>query len=164
MQRRRVLISALGGLVGVVSSRLGARPVAADSVGEDFAFVDVPTYAQQRNLSCEYASLVIAMGAYGTWVSEWTFDDSSPCRTIPTGDTAATSPVRGATPLTTGSIPNRSLDRWRSSAFMARSSMPRGMPARSRPTSTTGCPWSCGSACGGIRASMNTPVMVRPIR
>lgn len=34
----------------------------------------VPTYAQQRNLSCEYASLVIAMGAYGVWVSEYEFD------------------------------------------------------------------------------------------
>jgi uncharacterized protein YvpB len=34
----------------------------------------VPTYVQQRNLSCEYASLVIAMGAYGVWVSEYEFD------------------------------------------------------------------------------------------
>jgi uncharacterized protein YvpB len=37
--------------------------------------VGVPTYAQQRNLSCEYASLVIAMGAYGVWVSEYEFDN-----------------------------------------------------------------------------------------
>jgi uncharacterized protein YvpB len=36
--------------------------------------VGVPTYAQQRNLSCEYAALVMAMGAYGTWVSEYEFD------------------------------------------------------------------------------------------
>ena len=36
--------------------------------------VGVPTYAQQRNLSCEYAALVIAMGAYGVWVSEYEFD------------------------------------------------------------------------------------------
>jgi uncharacterized protein YvpB len=78
MQRRRILISALGGLIGVASGRLGACPVAAHSVGEGFAFVDVPTYAQQRNLSCEYASLVIALGAYGTWVSEWTFDEFVP--------------------------------------------------------------------------------------
>jgi uncharacterized protein YvpB len=77
MQRRRVLISAVAGLIGV-ASRLGARPVAAHSVGEGFAFVDVPAYAQQRNLSCEYASLVIAMSAYGTWVSEWTFDELVP--------------------------------------------------------------------------------------
>jgi uncharacterized protein YvpB len=78
MQRRRVLGAAVSGLIGVASSQLALRSVAADSVGEDFAFVDVPTYAQQRNLSCEYASLVIAMGAYGTWVSEWTFDELIP--------------------------------------------------------------------------------------
>lgn len=34
----------------------------------------VPTYFQQRNLSCEYASAVIAMAAYDVWVSEWEFD------------------------------------------------------------------------------------------
>lgn len=34
----------------------------------------VPNYFQQRNLSCEYASAVIAMAAYGVWVSEWEFD------------------------------------------------------------------------------------------
>jgi uncharacterized protein YvpB len=37
--------------------------------------VGVPTYVQQRNLSCEYAALVIAMGGYGTWVSEYEFDE-----------------------------------------------------------------------------------------
>jgi len=42
--------------------------------GPDAVDVGVPTYAQQRNLSCEYASLVIAMGAYGVWVSEYDFD------------------------------------------------------------------------------------------
>ena len=42
--------------------------------GPDAVDVGVPTYAQQRNLSCEYAALVIAMGAYGTWVSEYEFD------------------------------------------------------------------------------------------
>ena len=36
--------------------------------------VGVPTYVQQRNLSCEYAALVIAMGAYGVWVSEYELD------------------------------------------------------------------------------------------
>ncbi len=34
----------------------------------------VPTYVQQRNLSCEYASLTIATGAFGAAVSEWDFD------------------------------------------------------------------------------------------
>ena len=46
-----------------------SAPAASDAVD-----VGVPTYAQQRNLSCEYAALVIAMGAYGTWVSEYEFD------------------------------------------------------------------------------------------
>jgi uncharacterized protein YvpB len=40
----------------------------------DVVSVWVPTYMQQRNLSCEYAALVIAMGAYGVWVSEYDFD------------------------------------------------------------------------------------------
>ncbi len=34
----------------------------------------VPDYFQQRNLSCEYASLVMAMAAYGTWESEFELD------------------------------------------------------------------------------------------
>ncbi|MDP9368067.1 MAG: C39 family peptidase [Chloroflexota bacterium] len=37
-------------------------------------FLDVPAYAQQRNLSCEYAALTIATGAFGYAVSEWEFD------------------------------------------------------------------------------------------
>ena len=53
-----------------------ALPLASGSAGS--AFVEVPLYTQQRNLSCEYASLVIAMGAYDTWVSEWTFDELVP--------------------------------------------------------------------------------------
>jgi uncharacterized protein YvpB len=48
-----------------------AAPVASP----DMVDVGVPTYVQQRNLSCEYASLVIAMGAWGTWVSEYAFDE-----------------------------------------------------------------------------------------
>ncbi len=64
MRRRQLLISAVGGLLGPVSGRLGIHPAAARANGEGFAFVDVPTYAQQRNLSCEYASLVIAIAAY----------------------------------------------------------------------------------------------------
>jgi uncharacterized protein YvpB len=42
--------------------------------GTDAVSFYVPTYVQQRNLSCEYASLVIAMGAFGVWVSEYDFD------------------------------------------------------------------------------------------
>jgi uncharacterized protein YvpB len=45
------------------------------SGASDAVRVGVPTYAQQRNLSCEYAALVMAMGAYGIWVSEFEFDE-----------------------------------------------------------------------------------------
>ena len=45
------------------------------SGASDAVRIGVPTYAQQRNLSCEYAALVMAMGAYGVWVSEYEFDD-----------------------------------------------------------------------------------------
>lgn len=50
----------------------GATSVAEP--GADAISFWVPTYMQQRNLSCEYASLVIAMGAYGVSVSEYDFD------------------------------------------------------------------------------------------
>jgi uncharacterized protein YvpB len=38
------------------------------------AKVFVPTYAQQRSLSCEFASLYIATSAFGNGISEYTFD------------------------------------------------------------------------------------------
>ena len=47
---------------------------ASPAPGSDAVRIGAPTYVQQRNLSCEYASLVIAMGAYGVWVSEYEFD------------------------------------------------------------------------------------------
>jgi uncharacterized protein YvpB len=46
----------------------------SDSGAADAVRIGVPTYAQQRNLSCEYAALVMAMGAFGVWVSEYEFD------------------------------------------------------------------------------------------
>jgi uncharacterized protein YvpB len=52
----------------------GAGSVPDGSAGNVVSFY-VPTYVQQRNLSCEYASLVIAMGAYGASVSEYEFDE-----------------------------------------------------------------------------------------
>ena len=52
----------------------GAGSVPDGSAGNVVSFY-VPTYVQQRNLSCEYASLAIAMGAYGVWVSEYEFDE-----------------------------------------------------------------------------------------
>ena len=48
---------------------------AAPTGSSQMVDVGVPTYVQQRNLSCEYASLVIAMGGYGVWVSEYQFDE-----------------------------------------------------------------------------------------
>ncbi len=34
----------------------------------------IPTYAQQRNLSCEYAAMYIATSAFGEGISEYSFD------------------------------------------------------------------------------------------
>ncbi|HEV2528887.1 MAG TPA: C39 family peptidase [Thermomicrobiales bacterium] len=48
-------------------------PAPASTAGTG-AMIPVPTYVQQRNLSCEYASLQIATGAYGSPVSEYNFD------------------------------------------------------------------------------------------
>jgi hypothetical protein len=79
MRRRDALIRGMHALFALGGSGLfSIRPAFAHSLGNGAAFVDVPTYAQQRSLSCEYASLVIARGAYGTWVSEWTFDGLVP--------------------------------------------------------------------------------------
>jgi len=47
---------------------------AGQRAGATSAFVDVPVYRQQRNLSCEYAALTIATAAFGTWISEYEFD------------------------------------------------------------------------------------------
>nr|MBA3451411.1 hypothetical protein [Chloroflexia bacterium] len=65
----------IGAAVAVAgSSEVGQAWSAAAPISSDFVDVGVPTYVQQRNLSCEYAALVIAMGAYGTWISEYEFD------------------------------------------------------------------------------------------
>lgn len=53
------------------------RAMATDA-GKNAAFVNVPVYVQQRNLSCEYASLVMAMGVFNVWVSEWTIGQLVP--------------------------------------------------------------------------------------
>jgi LysM repeat protein/uncharacterized protein YvpB len=42
------------------------------------ASVWVPTYVQQRNLSCEYAATYIATAAFGPGLAEWLFWDSVP--------------------------------------------------------------------------------------
>src|SRR5918993_38191 len=83
MRLRSLLVTALRVLIVLTSAGLPIESVSARSVGADSAFVDVPIYVQQRNLSCEYASLVIAMGSYDTWVSEWTFDELVPASDNP---------------------------------------------------------------------------------
>jgi uncharacterized protein YvpB len=68
-----------GSLIGAVALVLVAGLVSGRSaLGQEAggaSFVDVPVYVQQRNLSCEYAALTIATGAWGNPVSEWAFDD-----------------------------------------------------------------------------------------
>jgi uncharacterized protein YvpB len=56
----------VAGDVGVEVDRSG---------GEAGASIWVPSYFQQRPLSCEYASLAIATAAFGGWISEYTFDN-----------------------------------------------------------------------------------------
>ena len=63
----------------IVAASIAGAALAAQqeprTAGAAGSMIDVPTYLQQRNLSCEYAASVIAMAAYGTWVSEWEFDE-----------------------------------------------------------------------------------------
>ncbi len=68
--RSRLQTIALIVLVMAASLVPLAGPTSAADIAKNEAFVDVPVYVQQRNLSCEYASLVMAMGAYDIWVSE----------------------------------------------------------------------------------------------
>jgi uncharacterized protein YvpB len=67
---RRALIGA--GAATAAALTLPRRTAAADGSG---AYIDVPAYAQQRNLSCEYACCTIASAAFGGWVSEYEFDE-----------------------------------------------------------------------------------------
>ena len=61
----------LGVLVG--GEYAGGPPVSVTDPG--IVDVGVPTYAQRWNVSREYATLLIAVGAYGIWVSEYEFDN-----------------------------------------------------------------------------------------
>lgn len=47
------------------------------------AYVWVPTYIQERNLSCEYASVFIATSAFGPSIPEWVYIDSMPITANP---------------------------------------------------------------------------------
>lgn len=71
MNRRQLLIGTIWAF-GLERGALRSLPIQTAASG---SMLDVPTYAQQRNLSCEYASAVIAMASYGAWVSEWAFDE-----------------------------------------------------------------------------------------
>lgn len=71
----RTRISIVSFLTMLVLLAAMAPAAGAHEGGEGYAFVDVPTYVQQRNLSCEYAALTIATAAYGGWVSEYEFDE-----------------------------------------------------------------------------------------
>jgi uncharacterized protein YvpB len=69
----------IGGSLGSAAAASQAVPEGAQArqetlYQEDGASVWVPTYMQQRNLSCEYAAAVIAMAAFGVWVNEYDFD------------------------------------------------------------------------------------------
>lgn len=69
IDRRSLLALGVAPLLGVTPA-----PVAAIAAGSG-AYVEVPVYGQQRNLSCEYACCSIAVAAWGGWVSEFEFDD-----------------------------------------------------------------------------------------
>ena len=60
----------------VVAAGVESGPAALvdDGAAQTGASIWVPTYRQQRNLSCEYAALTIATAAFDDWVSEYTFD------------------------------------------------------------------------------------------
>lgn len=75
------LCLAFGSFTRIAVAAPASSPAALEDQGgsgeylqEGGTTVWVPTYVQQRNLSCEYAAVVIAMGAYGAWVSEYDFD------------------------------------------------------------------------------------------
>ena len=72
--RRRAVRKGLIGTVIVVALLMGSAAPAVEAQEVAGTFLEVPTYFQQRNLSCEYAALTIATGAFGYPVSEWEFD------------------------------------------------------------------------------------------
>jgi uncharacterized protein YvpB len=52
-----------------------AEPTSSSLISGGHTKVWVPAYAQQRNLSCEYAAMYIATSAFGEGVSEYAFDE-----------------------------------------------------------------------------------------
>jgi uncharacterized protein YvpB len=78
MPRRRVLRLGAAALAAPLAASQFSPASAAHDVGPGYAYLPVPTYVQQRPLSCEYASAVIAMANSGAWHSEWAFDEAVP--------------------------------------------------------------------------------------
>ena len=70
------------------------------------AKVQVPTYQQQRSLSCEFAALYIATGAFGNPISEYAFDPVVGVSPNPHLGYRGSITGRGVTPTTTASMPN----------------------------------------------------------
>jgi uncharacterized protein YvpB len=70
---RRIMLASAPALLATLAGP--RRRVAAQAMG---AWIDVPAYAQQRNLSCEYAALTIATAAFGAWISEYDFEAQVP--------------------------------------------------------------------------------------
>jgi uncharacterized protein YvpB len=64
----------VSGLVPAIEVAAAASDSAPSPDGSGVSFW-VPTYGQQRNLSCEYAALQIATTAWGNGISEYAFDD-----------------------------------------------------------------------------------------
>jgi len=80
------------------------------------AKVVVPAYQQQRNLSCEFASLYIATSAFGNGISEYTFDTVVGLSPNPHLGYRGNITGTWATPSTTVCTRSRSPGRWPSSA------------------------------------------------
>lgn len=78
LSRRRALRLGAAALAAPLVAASAAPVRAAHDVGPGYAYLPVPTYAQQRPLSCEYACGVITMAHFGQWHSEWTFDEMVP--------------------------------------------------------------------------------------
>ena len=75
LPRRTVVAGGLATLALPLAAAMRPAVTRAADEGAGATYIDVPLYVQQRNLSCEYAAAVIAMGAFGQWVSEWSFDE-----------------------------------------------------------------------------------------
>jgi uncharacterized protein YvpB len=71
-----VVLDLSGDVASVADTVVDSSEVTDASDDSDVVMIPgVVAYQQQRGLSCEYASLSIATGALGNWVSEYSFDD-----------------------------------------------------------------------------------------